>query len=89
MTTSADLHRRLLDTAHELVAEFDSLPAGTVLRCFYRTTHQARVSRTTDPTALPLVARRLTRTTLASRLSARAPVRRIAAPDRGTDRGVG
>jgi hypothetical protein len=78
VTTSADVHRRLLDTAHELVAEFDSLPAGTVLRCFYRTTHQARLSRT-DPTSLPLVARRLTRTTLASRLSARAPVRRNAA----------
>jgi hypothetical protein len=74
VTPSAVRHVRLSDIAHELVTEFESLPAGTVLRCFFRHTHQARLSGV-EPSGLPDVARQLTRTTLASRLSARPPAR--------------
>lgn len=78
MTTSADLQRRLFDTAQELVVEFGSLSAGTVLRCFFRAAHQARLSGI-DPSSLPQVARQLTRTTLTCRLSARSSAQRGAA----------
>ena len=38
-----DLHRQLLDTAFDLSVEYDTLPAGSVLRCFARAVHLARL----------------------------------------------
>ena len=75
MTTSEVGQSRLLDVAHELVAELDSLPAGTVLRCFFRAAHQARRSGV-GPSELPQVARRRALATLSSRLSSRVPAPR-------------
>ncbi|MFC4787299.1 hypothetical protein ACT8ZV_22675 [Nocardioides sp. MAHUQ-72] len=38
-----DLHRQLLETAFDLSQEFDEVPAGSVMRCFARAVHLARL----------------------------------------------
>jgi hypothetical protein len=73
MTASMARQRRLVDIAYDMVVEFESLPAGTVLRSFFRAAHRARVSGV-EPSALPEVARQSTRTALASRQSSRVPM---------------
>lgn len=61
-----DLHRILLETAGELTAEFDELPAGSVMRCFGRAVKLARAQGVSG-TALPEAARRLARASLRER----------------------
>ncbi len=41
MNIAIDTQRRLLDTAQRLAGEFDSVPAGSVLRCYSRATRRA------------------------------------------------
>jgi hypothetical protein len=41
MNIAIHTQRRLLDTAQRLAGEFDSLPAGSVLRCYSRATRGA------------------------------------------------
>jgi len=63
-----DLHRILLDTAFELTAEFDTVPAGSVMRCFARSVKVAR-ARGVDGAALPEAARRIARSNLHERVA--------------------
>jgi len=62
-----DLHERLLETAHEMTDQFDRLPAGSVMRCFFRAVRQARTTGV-EPAHVPLVARRDAESVLLARL---------------------
>lgn len=62
----ADLHRILLETAFELTAEFDGVPAGSVMRCFGRSVKLARARGVTGA-GLPEAARRIATTSLRER----------------------
>ena len=61
-----DLHRQLLETAFDLSVEFDTLPAGSVLRCFARAVHAARL-KGAEGARLPEEARRIAESSLRSR----------------------
>lgn len=61
-----DLHRQLLDTAFDLSTEFDTLPAGSVLRCFSRAVHLARL-KGAEGARLPEEARRIAESSLRAR----------------------
>ncbi|NYD41416.1 hypothetical protein [Nocardioides panaciterrulae] len=75
----ADLHRILLETAFELTAEFDGLPAGSVMRCFGRSVKLARAQGATGP-GLPEAARRIAASSLRKRAAGgRHPVWTLAA----------
>src|SRR6476660_5157681 len=65
-TGVVDLHRQLLDVAFDLSVEFDTLPAGSVLRCFARSVHLARLQGAEGP-RLPVEARRIAELSLRSR----------------------
>jgi len=72
-----DLHRQLLEIAFDLSVEFDTLPAGSVLRCFARAVHLARL-KGAEGARLPEEARRIAESSLRSRAAkgsrrARAP----------------
>jgi hypothetical protein len=67
-TGVVDLHRILLDTAFELTAEFDGVPAGSVMRCFARSVKLARAQGVTGP-ALPEAARRIAASSLRERMA--------------------
>ena len=61
-----DLHRQLLETAFDLSVEYDTLPAGSVLRCFARAVHLARL-KGVEGARLPEEARRIAESSLRSR----------------------
>jgi len=61
-----DLHRQLLETAFDLSVEYDTLPAGSVLRCFARAVHLARLQGA-EGARLPEEARRIAESSLRSR----------------------
>ncbi len=61
-----DLHRTLIETAFELTAEFDAIPAGSVMRCFARSVKLARAQGVDGP-GLPEAARRLAASSLRER----------------------
>src|SRR6476620_8358057 len=65
-TGVVDLHRQLLDIAFDLSVEFDTLPAGSVLRCFARAVHLARLQGAEGP-RLPVEARRIAELSLRNR----------------------
>lgn len=69
-TGVVDLHRQLLDIAFDLSVEFDTLPAGSVLRCFARAAHRARMAGCADDD-LSEVARAAVVRTLAERVPVR------------------
>ena len=64
-----DLHERLLETAYEMTDQFHRLPAGSVMRCFFRAVRQARSSGV-EPARVPVVARRGAESVLLARLGA-------------------
>jgi len=66
VTGLVDVHRQLLDIAFDLSVEFDTLPAGSVLRCFARAVHLARLQGA-DGVGLPEEARRIAESSLRSR----------------------
>ena len=61
-----DLHRQLLDTAFDLSVEYDTLPAGSVLRCFARAVRMARM-KGAEGARLPEEARRIAESSLRGR----------------------
>lgn len=61
-----DLHRSLLETAFQLSREHQALPAGSVLRCFSRAVHRARLQGI-DAARLPAEARRIAEASLVER----------------------
>jgi hypothetical protein len=63
-----DLHRQLLETAFDLSVEYDTLPAGSVLRCFARAVHLARL-KGVEGARLPDEARRIAESSLRSRVA--------------------
>jgi hypothetical protein len=63
-----DLHRELLDTAFDLSVQYDALPAGSVLRCFARAVHLARLKGAEGP-RLPEEARRIAESSLRERVA--------------------
>jgi hypothetical protein len=65
-TGVVDLHRQLLDIAFDLSVEFDTLPAGSVLRCFARAVHLARLQGA-EGARVPEEARRIAVSSLRSR----------------------
>ena len=73
-----DLHRRLLETAFDLTLEFDELPAGSVMRCFARAVHLARMKGVAGA-QLPEEARRIARVSLRDRAGASTRRRRALA----------
>ena len=75
VTGVVDLHRQLLDIAFDLSVEFDTLPAGSVLRCFARAVHLARL-KGADGARLPEEARRMAETSLRSRAAKSTRLRR-------------
>ena len=77
-TGVVDLHRQLLDLAFDLSVEFDTLPAGSVLRCFARAVHLARLQGA-EGARLPEEARRIAESSLRSR--AAKDTRRRRAPE--------
>jgi hypothetical protein len=64
-----DLHESLLETAYEMTDQFDRLPAGSVMRCFFRAVRQARTAGV-EPARVPVVARRGAESVLLARLGA-------------------
>jgi hypothetical protein len=65
--TVVDLHRQLLEVAFDLTTEFDALPPGSVLRCFARAVHLARLDGAAG-VELPEQARRIAASMLRRRL---------------------
>ncbi len=63
-----DLHRELLDTAFDLSVKYDALPAGSVLRCFARAVHLARL-KGAEGARLPEEARRIAESSLRERVA--------------------
>jgi hypothetical protein len=61
-----DLHRQLLETAFDLSVEYDTLPAGSVLRCFARAVRMARM-KGAEGAGLPEEARRIAESSLRGR----------------------
>jgi len=61
-----DLHRQLLETAFDLSVEYDTLPAGSVLRCFARAVRMARM-KGAEGARLPEEARRIAESSLRGR----------------------
>jgi hypothetical protein len=76
--TVVDLHRQLLEVAFALSTEYDALPAGSVLRCFARAVHLARLDGAAG-LELPERARRLADSMLVRRLVERRGVSTLAA----------
>lgn len=66
MNIAIHTQRRLLDTAERLAGEFDSMPAGSVLRCYSRATRGA-IRAGVGLDELPGVAEQRARRMLASR----------------------
>jgi hypothetical protein len=60
------MRHELAETGYELAREFASIPPGSVLRCYSRAVHAARLAGT-DRDAVPVVARRITQLMLQSR----------------------
>jgi hypothetical protein len=65
--TVVDLHRQLLEVAFDLTTEHVALPPGSVLRCFARAVHLARLDGATG-LELPERARRIAASMLRQRL---------------------
>jgi hypothetical protein len=63
---SVTVNHQMLEVAERLTAEFDQLPAGSVMRCFARAVQVARRSGC-PAAALPQTAERMTRLALAER----------------------
>lgn len=66
MNQAVLLRRALMSEATSLVAEFDSHPAGSVLRCYARAVHGQRLAGCPDE-ELPRVARELAAQVLRTR----------------------
>jgi hypothetical protein len=76
--TVVDLHRQLLEVAFDLTSEYDVLPPGSVLRCFARAVHLARLDGATG-LELPERARRIADSMLVRRMVERGVVPALAA----------
>ena len=68
MTEAREVQQQLLETAHEMTSQFDRLPAGSVVRCFFRAVRQARRA-VVEPARVPFVARRGAESVLLGRLA--------------------
>jgi hypothetical protein len=62
----AFMRHEVAETGYELAREFATIPPGSVLRCYSRAVHAARLAGT-DLDALPVVARGITEVMLQSR----------------------